>query len=206
MDPAWNNPACPRSLDGGEHLIARLSHAVDYDFLTQCLARGAFMARASSLIARLEKSDEPAYAMMIDIDHFKVINDTHGHAVGDHVLQVVARTIRANLRIDDLFGRLGGEEFAIVLARQSPEDARDVAEHFLRAIRSTAIDLAHGGRLSVTASIGIATSAQPEMGLTHLLSQADVALYGAKAAGRDRVGEPISSAKRGALLEKAANI
>ncbi|WP_331374042.1 GGDEF domain-containing protein [Sinorhizobium chiapasense] len=185
-------------------LIARLSHAVDYDFLTQCLARGAFMARANSLIARLEKSNEPAYAMMIDIDHFKAINDTHGHAVGDHVLQIVARTIRANLRAGDVFGRLGGEEFAVMLARQSPEDARDVAERVLHAVRSAAIDLAHGGRLNVTASIGIATSAPPETGLTHLLSQADVCLYGAKAAGRDRVVGLISTAERGTFREKTA--
>lgn len=187
-------------------LIARLSHAVDYDFLTRCLARGAFMARANNVIARLEKNNEPAYAMMIDIDHFKAINDTHGHAAGDRVLQVVARTIRANLRADDLFGRLGGEEFAIMLARQSPQEARDVAERVLHAVRSAGIDLEHGGRLNVTASIGIAISAPPELSLAHLLSQADAALYGAKAAGRDRVVGLASSVARGTLPKKLAQI
>ncbi|NRP73399.1 putative diguanylate cyclase YedQ [Ensifer psoraleae] len=176
-------------------LIARLSHAVDYDSLTQCLARGAFMARASALIARLEKSNERAFAMMLDIDHFKAINDTYGHAVGDRVLQVVARTISGTLRADDLLGRLGGEEFAIVLARQSLQDASDVAERVVHAVRSATVDLTHGGKLSVTASVGVATLASPKLGLSHLLSQADVALYGAKAAGRDRVVGPVSAEK-----------
>ncbi|WFU48726.1 GGDEF domain-containing protein [Sinorhizobium terangae] len=200
-------PLTVASVDSARRsLIARLSHAVDYDFLTQCLARGAFMARANSVIAQLEKSNEPAYAMMIDIDHFKGINDTHGHAVGDRVLQVVARTIRANLRAGDLFGRLGGEEFAIVLVRQSPQDARAVAERVLHAVRSVTVDLEHGERLDVTASIGIATSMPPEMELAHLLSEADAALYGAKAAGRDRVVGPISAAEKRTPREEIARI
>ncbi|MDK1489227.1 GGDEF domain-containing protein [Sinorhizobium sp. 7-81] len=158
-------------------LIARLSHAVNYDSLTHCLAR------ASALIARLEKSNESAFAMMLDIDHFKAINDTHGHAVGDRVLQVVARTMSGTLRADDLLGRLDGEEFAIVLARQSLQDASDAAERVVHGVRSATVDLEHGGKLSVTASVGVTMLASPKLGLSYLLSQADIALYGAKAAG-----------------------
>ncbi|WP_457582909.1 diguanylate cyclase [Ensifer canadensis] len=167
-------------------LIARLSHAVDYDFLTQCLARAAFMARASTLV-ETEKRKGPVFAMMLDIDRFKVINDTHGHAAGDHVLQAVALTIRLALRSGDLIGRLGGEEFAILLVRQTPMEAARVAERVLTAIRALGIDLENGEKLSVTASIGIADLLSAGSRLDGLLSQADKALYAAKADGRDRI-------------------
>ncbi len=180
-------PLTVASIDAARRtLIARLSHAVDYDFLTQCLARAAFMARASALI-EAENRKTPIFAMMLDIDRFKVINDTHGHAAGDRVLQAVARTVLTVLRADDLFGRLGGEEFAIVLARQTPANANRVAERILAAIRALKVDLENGETLSVTASIGIAARLPTGPGLEGLLSQADRALYVAKAEGRDRI-------------------
>ncbi|MGF6171999.1 diguanylate cyclase [Ensifer sp. 4252] len=180
-------PLTVASIDAARRsLIARLSHAVDYDFLTQCLARAAFMARASASI-ETEKRKGPVFAMMLDIDRFKVINDTHGHAAGDHVLQAVALTIRLALRSDDLIGRLGGEEFAILLVRQTPAEAARVAERILTAVRALSIDLENGEKLSVTASIGIADLPPAGSGLDGLLSQADKALYAAKADGRDRI-------------------
>lgn len=180
-------PLTVASIDAARrNLIARLSHAVDYDFLTQCLARAAFMMRASALI-ETDKRKRPVFAMMLDIDRFKVINDTHGHAAGDRVLQAVALTIRLTLRSDDIVGRLGGEEFAILLARQTPTEANRVAERILTAVRALSVDLENGGKLSVTASIGLAELLPAGSGLEGLLSQADKALYAAKADGRDRI-------------------
>ena len=180
-------PLTVASIDAARRtLIARLSHAVDYDFLTQCLARAAFMVRASTSI-EADKRTRPVFAMMLDIDRFKVINDTHGHAAGDRVLQTVAQTIRLTLRADDIIGRLGGEEFAILLTRQTPANATRVAERILAAIRALNVDLENGETLSVTASIGIAELLPPVPGLEGLLSQADKALYAAKAQGRDRI-------------------
>ncbi|NRP18650.1 Diguanylate cyclase DosC [Ensifer adhaerens] len=180
-------PLTVASIDAARRtLIARLSHAVDYDFLTQCLARAAFMVRASALI-EAESRKTPIFAMMLDIDRFKVINDTHGHAAGDRVLQAVALTVRMALRSDDLFGRLGGEEFAILLVRQTPANANRVAERILAAIRALKVDLENGETLSVTASIGIAERLPTGPEIEGLLSQADRALYIAKAEGRDRI-------------------
>ncbi len=178
-------PLTVASIDAARRtLIARLSHAVDYDFLTQCLARAAFMVRASASI-EAENRKTPIFAMMLDIDRFKVINDTYGHAAGDRVLQAVARTVRMTLRSDDLFGRLGGEEFAILLVRQAPANADRVAERVLAAIRALGVELENGETLSVTASIGIAERLPAGSGLEAMLSQADRALYVAKAEGRD---------------------
>lgn len=125
--------------------------------------------------------------MMLDIDRFKAINDTYGHAVGDQVLISVAGVVRAALRGDDLVGRLGGEEFAVVLVRQSPTDALKVAERLLEAVRALHIDLEQGGSIAVTISIGAAEVLTQDAGLDGLLLAADRALYQAKAKGRDRV-------------------
>ncbi|OCP01222.1 MULTISPECIES: sensor domain-containing diguanylate cyclase [unclassified Ensifer] len=180
-------PLTVASVDAARRaLIGRLSHAVDYDFLTQCLARSAFMTRAAALVAAPARKDGTV-VMMLDIDRFKAINDTYGHAVGDRVLASVARAVRAALRCDDLFGRLGGEEFAVVLVRQSPSDAFRVAERLLEAVRSLEIDLEQGSRLAVTISIGAAELSANEARLDGLLLAADRALYQTKAAGRDCV-------------------
>lgn len=180
-------PLTVASIDAARRtLIARLSHAVDYDFLTQCLARAAFMIRAQALI-ETDKRTRPIFAMMLDIDRFKVINDTHGHAAGDRVLQAVAQTVRLTLRSDDLIGRLGGEEFAILLIRQAPADAARVAERILSAVRALSVELEGGEQLSVTASIGVAELSSAGSDLEGLLFQADKALYAAKADGRDRI-------------------
>ncbi|HEV7320266.1 MAG TPA: diguanylate cyclase [Ensifer sp.] len=181
-------PLTVASVDAARRaLIGRLSHAVDYDFLTQCLARSAFMSRASALVAAPAARRSGTVVMMLDIDRFKAINDTYGHAVGDRVLTAVARVVRTALRGDDLFGRLGGEEFAVVLVRQSPADALKVAERLLEAVRALELDLDQGGKLSVTISIGAAEVSTGEAGLDRLLLAADRALYQAKDAGRDRV-------------------
>jgi diguanylate cyclase (GGDEF)-like protein len=123
---------------------------------------------------------------MLDADHFKRINDSFGHAGGDATLQALTRTMGSLIRSTDLLGRLGGEEFSILMPATSQEDAARLAERLREAI--AALTLRHGGReIQITASIGVAGAAAGEADLTRLLREADQALYAAKEAGRNRV-------------------
>src|SRR5262249_31796753 len=119
-------------------------------------------------------------------DHFKSINDRFGHAVGDKVLQIFARTMRAGLRQTDLVGRLGGEEFTVVLADAGVDNAYLVADRLRRtfALNAAAID---GEAIHATASIGVSVIIDPRQDLAKLITLADQALYLAKARGRNRV-------------------
>ncbi len=124
--------------------------------------------------------------VMADIDHFKKVNDTHGHGVGDIVLKEVARRLKNGLRLTDVVGRYGGEEFAVLLPDTSPEAAREVVERLRHAVAATPIE-AEGRSLTVTASFGIASRSVAGENLEHLLTFADRALYRAKDLGRNRV-------------------
>jgi diguanylate cyclase (GGDEF)-like protein len=124
--------------------------------------------------------------LLIDLDHFKSINDRFGHAVGDKVLQIFARTMRAGLRQSDLIGRLGGEEFTVVLADASMDNAYLVADRLRRtfAVSAAVVD---GEAVHATASIGVSVIVDPQQDLPRLITLADQALYLAKARGRNRV-------------------
>jgi diguanylate cyclase (GGDEF)-like protein len=137
------------------------------------------------LILRARRHAQSVSVAMLDIDHFKSINDEHGHAVGDAVLIEVAARIRRRLRGDDLVGRWGGEEFLLVLPETSPEGTHIVAESVRAAIGDEAL-LLTTGLLVVTASIGCATWESSDAS-DDLLGRADLALYAAKAAGRNTV-------------------
>jgi len=124
---------------------------------------------------------------MIDIDHFKAVNDTHGHSAGDEVLCAIAKRILAGLRQSDIAGRYGGEEFAIVLAETDlPSAANIVAERLRDTIAARPIDTAEGP-LHVTISVGVAGVDLERENLLDALSRADAGLYAAKHAGRNRV-------------------
>lgn len=158
------------------------------DPLTGLPNRRFFSAALNSEIDRVARSGEPALLLMLDIDHFKKVNDRHGHGAGDVVLQSVARTLELCLRPMDTVARYGGEEFAIILPACQFGFGRMVAERVRCAIESTPITIAPGLTLNVTVSIGGAFALQWIRSTVELWTErADAQLYAAKAAGRNRV-------------------
>jgi diguanylate cyclase (GGDEF)-like protein len=163
------------------------------DPLTGIANRRAFMDGAARLIERHGRTGAPVAVLLFDLDHFKQINDAHGHFVGDQVLQSFAAIALETLRVGDLFGRLGGEEFAALLPEVSPQDALAVAERIRAAVAARCAGVA-GRPVAATVSVGVAAGDAP-LPLGPLLEAADAALYRAKASGRNRVkaarlGEP----------------
>ena len=140
---------------------------------------------AAEEIDRIRRYAKPLSLLMLDIDHFKVINDTHGHDVGDDALRVFSQNIQANLRDTDVAGRLGGEEFAVLLIETDITGALDLANRLRQAV--TDIHLAAGDReVRYTVSIGV-SGLEPDECVERLLHRADVALYEAKRKGRNSV-------------------
>jgi diguanylate cyclase len=156
------------------------------DHLTGTASRGAFMEVATAEVQRALRYNQPMSMVVIDLDHFKAINDTHGHATGDAVLLHFARTIEAEIREVDLIGRLGGEEFAVLLPNIAAGEAVQVAERMRQAVSASRLE-AGGRQLRYSASFGVAQFDPRELTLASLLSRADTALYDAKRRGRDRV-------------------
>lgn len=154
------------------------------DSLTGCLNRRSLDRHLNELAAQAQRRHAPVGALVIDIDHFKGINDRHGHARGDQVLEDFADAVRAELRQFELFFRIGGEEFLILLPGIDASRLEQVAERVLRSIRTV-----HIGTESVTASIGIAWFEADEP-FVDVIARADCELYRAKAAGRNRVAGP----------------
>ncbi|MGV3574668.1 MAG: diguanylate cyclase [Devosia sp.] len=173
-----------------------IEHRANHDFLTGLLNRRQFNETAEANLIR-QRAGTPNVALAIDVDHFKSINDTHGHPLGDHVLQVVASLLAAGLRKGDILGRLGGEEFAIVLPGAGIEEGTRVAERIREAIAAEALQ--HGDlAIATSVSIGLVEFNAPA-NLPRMLSLADEALYEAKNAGRNRV----VAHKSAALLQAA---
>lgn len=156
------------------------------DGLTGLINRRHFLDLAGHEFERFRRYNRPLSVIMLDIDNFKRVNDTHGHAVGDEVLQALAARFRANVRDIDLLARYGGEEFAVLLPESDPPGARQAAERLRRSVAETPIETA-AGLLSVTISLGLALVAPDCPDLPTLLRLADDALYAAKAAGRNHV-------------------
>ena len=146
---------------------------------------------ASTHLARLAehalRTKRPFAVMLLDLDHFKAVNDTFGHSIGDEVLTAVAARLRANLRSVDLIARIGGEEFLVAMPETSLEAARSAAERLRRVIESSAVPLQNGRSLSVTISIGLAIGGTKSSPPQQLVDQADSALMGAKTTGRNQV-------------------
>ncbi len=172
-----------------DELLQRLERAVNHDALTGILSRTALEERFVRTLAALADERSPLAFLMLDIDRFKAVNDRFGHPVGDQVLAAFAAAIGTSLRAGDLFGRLGGEEFCILLPRTGEAEAIAVAERLRSAVAALRPPAANGEEVAFTVSIGLVAvrgDAQVRDWL-RLLRVADAALYRAKADGRDRV-------------------
>jgi diguanylate cyclase len=157
------------------------------DFLTGLPNRRSMMEALTAEQVRAQRSGEPLTVLMCDVDHFKVVNDTHGHAVGDEVLRTLGRALHDALRRYDQCARWGGEEFLVLLPDTELQGAREVAEKLRREAGGISVEAAGGVRVTVTLSVGVAQLDAGES-VDSVLRRADVAMYDAKHAGRDRVG------------------
>ena len=166
-----------------EHALANRANR---DGLTELLNRRAFDDTLVGLFARKERFGEPFALLLMDLDHFKSINDTYGHGAGDEVLRVTAARMMTDLRPFDQVYRVGGEEFAVLLSGADAPAARQIANRLLHAIAAHPIPLPSSTELVVTASIGVVTDAAGSDPTT-LYAAVDSALYHAKTTGRNRV-------------------
>ncbi len=156
------------------------------DSLTGLINRRRFMEKAEAELDRARRYGRPLSMMMLDIDHFKRVNDTYGHDAGDDVLKTLSRLGLEVLRKVDFFGRIGGEEFSVLLPDTSLEGAVQVAERLREEVENAVMET-RSGDLSITISIGVSTLNEEINNLETMLKAADVALYAAKRGGRNRV-------------------
>jgi two-component system cell cycle response regulator len=172
-----------RLVEARESMRYRATH----DLLTSLWNRGVILELVSREIQRSVREDTCTVVMMCDIDHFKQVNDQHGHSAGDSVLREAARRLQQSVRSYDMVGRYGGEEFLVVLNRCDPASALARADNLRQTICARTINT-HGKSLTVTASIGLALSSEfRNCDADEIIRKADMALYAAKAAGRNRV-------------------
>ena len=165
---------------------AQLRRRLTTDHLTGACNRAHFFDVAEEEIRRCAKRAKSVAFICLDIDHFKAVNDTHGHAVGDLVLRAVARTCMDVLRPCDTFARLGGEEFTALLPSSDPAVTFDIAERMRTAIAATSIKVGDLD-LRVTASLGYVVRSAATVAVAEMVHLADQALYAAKRSGRNRV-------------------
>ncbi|MFV0352811.1 MAG: GGDEF domain-containing protein [Oscillospiraceae bacterium] len=160
-----------------------IANAATYDDLTGIFNRRTFLAYTRDNIALFTKRQKPISFLIMDLDHFKKINDQHGHFVGDIVLKDFAATISAQLRQEDIFGRIGGEEFTVLLPGTSGTEAVIIAERLKSSIEKSVVNDIH-----YTVSIGVVTVIPTETTTADLLYKTgDEALYIAKSKGRNRI-------------------
>lgn len=167
-------------------LFSEVQQLARTDSLTGLHNRGHFMELAKREFGRARRFQRPLTAIMLDIDHFKQVNDTYGHAVGDQALEIVAERCRKTVRDIDILGRYGGDEFAALLLETDLDGARIVAERLRRCIVEPPINIG-GDNLVVTISVGVAILDKTCTALDTLLVRADQALYIAKQAGRNQM-------------------
>lgn len=165
-----------------KHLNAGLEKLAMTDHLTSLYNRRYFMQRGAEEFKRSRRTNHPLSLLMLDIDHFKRVNDTHGHEAGDMTLQQVAAALKSSLRETDILGRMGGEEFAVLLPNTLSKEAALLAERIRHAVESIPFEIP-GATLTITISIGVAMQAEGMSGIDDMLRNADVAMYNAKHRG-----------------------
>jgi len=161
---------------------AQLAQLVTQDVLTNVLNARAFADRLGQELERNRRYPRPLSLIYMDLDNFKVINDTHGHQTGDAVLRLVADAMRTSVRTADVVGRLGGDEFGVLMPETDAQLADAAAKRLVASLRNV-----FKGTPSVTASIGVVSCMATDASTDELLRRADQAMYDAKKAGKDRV-------------------
>jgi diguanylate cyclase (GGDEF)-like protein len=196
----------PRLRAAFEHLAERMSQAwtlATVDMLTGVLNRQALLSRLDDELERAARYQRPCSVVLVDLDHFKRVNDTHGHAAGDLVLREVADVLRTHVRTTDIVGRYGGEEFMVVLPETDADAAAVSAEKLRRLVGSREVRLDDGHVLAVSLSAGVAGGLGQHLKLDSLIRDADAALYSAKALGRDQV-YVFHELEEGSIIRRAA--
>ena len=171
---------------------AKLQDMASHDPLTQVMNARAYYQACDRAISQAQRSKSPFSVLFVDLDHFKAVNDTHGHAAGDEVLRVVARTLQASLRRSDLIGRIGGEEFSVFLPDTPLQAALPLAETLRQAVERSQ-PLVGEVPLRVTASVGVACQTLSLNTMKAIQQNADEAMYQAKKAGRNRVSTLLAA-------------
>jgi diguanylate cyclase (GGDEF)-like protein/putative nucleotidyltransferase with HDIG domain len=207
-----------RSMNSVSAKLTETHNAATTDLLTQVSNRGSVLSSLVTEVDRAARYGRSLSVAFVDLDHFKTINDSHGHQVGDVVLRGVADLFRTNLRRTDIVGRYGGDEFMIVLPETGPEAATEVAEKLRLLVQRRRFRASPDRSLEVTVSVGIAGGEGRSLRAESLVRDADQAMYAAKSLGRNQTyvfeepddearipGAPISSAGRARALELAAS-
>jgi len=163
---------------------AALTRLATHDDLTNTLNRRAFLEQVTKHVRHLRRYPEECLLAIVDLDHFKAVNDRHGHLAGDKVLKVLVEVIRDSLRSTDLFGRLGGDEFAVALRNCCPEEGFDILRRLLHQVRATSVALGKGERVPLSVSLGVTPLLGEDQPVALAMARADRALYLAKEQGR----------------------
>jgi diguanylate cyclase (GGDEF)-like protein/PAS domain S-box-containing protein len=167
-------------------LLAELQHQATVDSLTQLLNRRSWLEQSQRIAAMADRTGRPLAVILLDADHFKHINDTYGHDVGDLVLQTISQIVQQTVRRSDIVGRYGGEEFIILLPETNAPTAFQIAERIRTIVANHTVAIKHQ-QVGMTCSLGLAAAPAGRLDLATLLTQADRALYEAKHAGRNCV-------------------
>jgi diguanylate cyclase (GGDEF)-like protein len=187
-----------RAIDAISVALAETTNAANYDKLTGVSNRQALLVSLFAEVERSNRYERPLSVAFVDIDHFKNVNDTWGHAAGDLVLRAVAQTLKAHLRASDQVGRYGGEEFMLLLTETDVEEGANLTEKLRNLVARQKVTIAEGQELSVTISIGIAGGKGGKLRSDDLVRDADAAMYSAKSLGRNQTyifAEPDEDAR-----------
>ena len=182
-----SDPRLRRAFERLADRVASTWTLATVDPLTGVANRQSVLTRADEELARAARYRRPMSVVMVDLDHFKRLNDTYGHAAGDAVLREIAQRLADNIREVDMVGRFGGEEFLLVLPETDADSAATLAEKLRRIVAGTPLRLPDGNEATVTLSAGVAGGPGEFLRPEHLVRDADAALYSAKALGRNTV-------------------
>jgi diguanylate cyclase (GGDEF)-like protein/PAS domain S-box-containing protein len=193
-------------LDISQRRIAeqRMAHLAHHDPLTGLANRRRFDAELTAHLDRCRRYGAAGAVMFLDLDHFKQVNDTMGHAAGDQLIVAVADALRARLRTSDVVARMGGDEFAILLPNVDREAAQGVAESVVRLIREEVQVFDAGTAHAVTTSVGVVLIDRTDVSTAELMVSADLTMYEAKEAGRDQYAIAAASSKRATAVTPTA--